>query len=88
MLKKVISHLDFSKTLILRNAEPEFLYILADLSNMCLIESCFPDCWKVSSLILVFKNVGERSVAKNYHPNRLLLLTVNLYLVYWLSSQT
>ena len=31
-------------------------------------EFCFPDCWKVSSVVPVFKNVGERSTAKNYHP--------------------
>ena len=35
---------------------------------MCLKESCFPDCWKVSLVVPVFKNVGERSTAKNYHP--------------------
>ena len=35
---------------------------------MCLKESCFPGCWKVSSVVPVFKNVGERSTAKNYHP--------------------
>ena len=28
--------------------------------------SCFPDCWKVSSVVPVFKNVGERSAAKNH----------------------
>ena len=35
---------------------------------MCLKESCFPDCWKVSLVVPVFKNVGERSTAKSYHP--------------------
>ena len=29
---------------------------------------CFPNCWKVSSVVHVFKNVGERSIAKSYHP--------------------
>ena len=33
---------------------------------MCLKESCFSHCWKVSSVVLVFKNVGERSTAKSY----------------------
>ena len=28
--------------------------------------SCFPDYWKVSLLVPVFKNVGERSTAKIY----------------------
>ena len=40
-------------------------------SNCCkrvLKQSCFPDCWKVSSVFPVFKNVRERSAAKNYHP--------------------
>ena len=37
-------------------------------------EPCFPDCWKVSSVVPVFKNVGERSTAKNYHPVSLLFV--------------
>ena len=35
---------------------------------MSLKESCFSDCWKVSSVVPVFKNVGKRSTAKNYCP--------------------
>ena len=35
---------------------------------MCLKESCFPDCWKVSSVVPVFKNVGEWPTAQNYRP--------------------
>ena len=54
--------------MVLKNYEPELSYILADLFNKYLKESCFPDCWKVSSVVSVFKNVGERSTAKNYHP--------------------
>ena len=38
------------------------------LFNKCLKESCFLDCWKVSSVVPVFKNVAERSTTKNYHP--------------------
>ena len=53
---------------VLKNCEPEFSYILAELFNKCLKKSCFPDCWKVSSVVPVFKNVGERSTTKNYHP--------------------
>ena len=56
----------------LKNCEPELSYILAKLFNNCLKESCFPDCWKVSSVVPVFKNVGERSTAKNYRPVSLL----------------
>ena len=35
---------------------------------MHLNESCFPECWKVSWVIPVVKNVGERFAAKNYYP--------------------
>ena len=80
MVKNVIMNLDLSKAcgpdcipvIILKKFEPELSYILAELFNKCLKEFCFPDCWKVSSVVLVFKNVGERSTAKNYHPLRLL----------------
>ena len=34
--------------LVLKNCESELLYILAVLFSICLEESCFPDCWKVS----------------------------------------
>ena len=43
-------------------------YIPAEFFDMCLKESCFPDWWEVSSVVPVFKNVGERSTAKNYCP--------------------
>ena len=46
---------------------------------MCLKESCFPDCWKVSSVVPVFKNVGERSTAKNYHPVSLLSVVSKVF---------
>ena len=80
MVKKVITNLDSSKAsgpdcvpvVVLKNCEPELSYILAKHFNNCLKESCFPDCWKVSSVVSVFKNVGERSTAKNYCPVSLL----------------
>ena len=80
MVKKVIMNLDLSKAsgpdcipvVVLKNCEPELSYILAELFNKCLKESCFLDCWKVSSVVPVFKNVGERSKAKSYHPVSLL----------------
>ena len=76
MVKKVITNLDLSKAsgpdcipvVDLKNCEPGLSYILAELFNRCLKEFCFPDCWKVSSVVPVFKNVGERSTAKNYGP--------------------
>ena len=35
---------------------------------VCLKESCFPNCWKIALVILIFKSVGGRSTAKNYRP--------------------
>ena len=52
----------------LKNCEPVLSYILAELFNKCVQESCFPDCWKVSLVVPVFKNLGKRSTAKNYRP--------------------
>ena len=63
---------DYIPVVVLKNCEPELTHILAALFNKCLRESCFPDSWKVSSVIPAFKNVLERSPAKNYHPNSLL----------------
>ena len=57
---------------VLKNCEPELSYILAELFNICLKETCFPDCWKVLWVVPLFKNVGERSKAKNYCPVSLL----------------
>ena len=84
IVKKIIMNLDLSKAsgpdcvpvVVLKNCEPELLYILAELFNKCLKKSFFPDCWKVSSVVPVFMNVGERSTARNYH-----LLVFFLWLV-------
>ena len=87
MVKKVITNLDSSKAsgpdciplVILKNCEPELSYILAKLFNTCLKGSCFPDCWKVSSVGPVFQNVGERSTAKNYRPVSLLSVVSKVF---------
>ena len=76
MIKKVIMNLDLSKlsgpdcipVVVLKSFEVGLSYILDELFNKCLKEFCFPDCWTVSSVVPVFKNVGERFTAKNYHP--------------------
>ena len=89
MVKKIITNLDSSKAsgpdcipvVVLKNCEPELLYILAEPFKMCLKESCFPDCWKASLVVLVFKNVGEMSTAKNYPVS--LLSVVSKVLVKW-----
>ena len=87
MVRKVIMNLDLSKAsgldcipvVVLKNCEPELCYILAELFNKCLKESCFPDCWKVSSVVPVIKNVGERSTAKNYRPVSLLSVVSKVF---------
>ena len=76
MVKKVITNLDSSKAsvpdcipvVVLKNCESELSYILAELFNVCLEEPYFPDCWKVSSVVPAFNNVGKRSTAKYYCP--------------------
>ena len=42
-----------------KKCEAEFSYVLAGLFNMYLKKSCFPDCWKVSSVVPIFKNIGK-----------------------------
>ena len=87
MVKKVITNLDSSKAsgpdcipvVVRMKCEPELSYILAKLFNKCLKESCFQDCWKVSSVVPVFKNVGERSTAKNYRPVSLLSVVSKVF---------
>ena len=65
MVKEVITNLNSSKApgpdcnpvVVLKNCKPDLSYILAKLFNMCLKESCFPNCWKVSCVVPVFKDV-------------------------------
>ena len=76
MVGKVITNLDLSKgssldcipVVVLKNSDPELFYIIAELFSNSLKESCFPDCWKVSSVVSVFKNIEERPKDKNYRP--------------------
>ena len=63
---------DSIAVVLLKNCEQKLTDILAELFNKCLKEFCFPDYWKVSSVVAVFKNVGERSTTKNYCPVSLL----------------
>ena len=80
MGKKVIINLDSSKVtgpdcipvVVIKNCESELSYVLAELFNMCAKECCFPDCWKVSPVVPVFKNVKERSAGKYHRPVSLL----------------
>ena len=47
MAKKIITNeasgLDCTPVVVLKNCEPELSYILPELFNKCLKESCFPD---------------------------------------------
>ena len=87
MIKKVITNLDSSKVsgpdsipvVVLKNCGSELLYAPAELFNMYLKEFCFPDCWKVSSVVPVFKNAGKRSFAKNYRPVSVLSLVSKVF---------
>ena len=87
IVKRVITNPDLSKAsghdcipvVVIKNCEPEPSYILTEFFNKCLKESCFPDCWQVSLVIHVFKNVGERSTAKNYRPVCLLSLVSKIF---------
>ena len=87
MVKKVIMKLDSSKSscldcipvLVLKNCGSELSYIPAEFFNMCPKEFCCSDCWKVSSAVLIFKNVGERSAAKNYCWVNLLSVFIKVF---------
>ena len=65
--------------MVVKELEPEFSFILAELFNKCLKESYFPDFWKVSLVVPVFKNVGERSTAKDYHSVSLLFVVSEVF---------
>ena len=62
MVTKVISNFDSPNVsgpdcipvVVLKNFEPELSYILAEFFNICLKETCFPDYWKVTSVVPVF----------------------------------
>ena len=53
MVRKIVMNLDLHlvpivfQWVVLKNCEPELSYILAELFNKCLKESCFLDYWKV-----------------------------------------
>ena len=42
-------------------------------------KSRFPDCWKVSLAVPVFKNIGKRSTAKNHRPVSLLSVVSKIF---------
>ena len=72
MVKKVITKLDLPKVsgpdcipvMVLKNCDAELSCIQAELFNIGLKESCFPDWWKISSVVPVIKNVGGKCTGK------------------------
>ena len=59
----LVSAYDCIPEVVLKKCGTELPYRLAELFKMGLRESCFPDCWKVTLVVHVLKNVG-------YHPVR------------------
>ena len=76
MGSRAIDDLDASKAtcpdripaIVLKMCSPELSPVLAKLYNKCLAESCFPSCWKSSSVVPVFKNDEEKSDPDKYRP--------------------
>ena len=44
---------------VLKICELKLFDMLAEFFNICVKESCFPDCWSISFVVPVFWNVGE-----------------------------
>ena len=63
---------DCIQVVVLKNCESELSYVVPEIFNVCLEECCFPDCWKVSLVVPILRNIGERPIAKNYCPVNLL----------------
>ena len=68
MVKKVIMYLDLSKA---SGPDSVPVVVLKSWLNFPISfwrSLVFPDYWKVSPVALAFKNLGDRSTAKNYRP--------------------
>ena len=67
MLKKVMTNFDMSKAcgpdciqvVVLKKCEPELSDVITELFDNCVQESCFRDCWKVSSVSLYLRILGK-----------------------------
>ena len=59
---------------VLKNCEPELSYVLVVSEGIL-----FSRLLKVSLVVLVFKNVGKRSTAKNYQPVSLLFVVSKVF---------
>ena len=70
---------DRSPAIVLKMCSPQLSPVLAKLYNKCLAESCFPSCWKSSSVVPGFKNDGERSDPVKYRPISLLPIISKIF---------
>ena len=64
---------------VIKSCGPELSYILNELFSICLRESCLQECWRVSSVVPVFKNVGKGSTARTYLPVSLLSVVSKVF---------
>ena len=55
------------------------LYLLYSTAWKCRLLHLIKQSCKISSVVPVFKNVGERSTAKNYHPVSLLSVVSKVF---------
>ena len=69
---------DCIPVVVLKNCDPELSYILTELLNMCLKESCFPDYWKVPLVVPDLRILGK-STAKTYHSVSLLSMVCEVF---------
>lgn len=61
---------------ILKDFEPEILYISAGFEQKLLNKLYVSDCWKLLSMVLVFQNIGQKPVVLSYNLLAYLLLSV------------
>ena len=87
MVADVIATLDPSKAtdpdeipvVLLQKCSPEPSPILCRLFKKCIAKSYFPSCWKLASVVSVFKNSGERFDPCTYRPISLLSILSKVF---------
>ena len=86
LVRKVITNLDLPNTfhancvpVVFCRTESNCLCILAVFFYICLQKSHFSDCWKISSVDPVYKNVGKWSTGKYCDPLRYLSLISKIF---------